>query len=49
MKSKEKNTVKTDVKEVPIYKIKWLSDDEWNRLAYRNYLQRKYLTENGGF
>lgn len=30
-----------EVKNVPIIKVKMMSDDEWNRLAYRNYLERR--------
>lgn len=26
--------------QVPIYNIRMLTDEEWNRLAYENYLQR---------
>ena len=29
------------VKKVPILNIRIMSDDEWNRLAYQNYLERK--------
>lgn len=28
------------VKNVPIIKLRMMSDDEWNKLAYRNYLER---------
>lgn len=31
-----------ETKNLPIYNVKWLTDEEWNRLAYRNYLQRKH-------
>lgn len=25
---------------VPLYNVRMMTDDEWNRLAYRNYLER---------
>ena len=28
-------------KSIPIYNIWMMTDDEWNRLAYRNYLERQ--------
>ena len=41
-----KTNIKNEVKEtimvqIPIMNIKFMSDEEWNRLAYKNYLQRK--------
>lgn len=30
------NTVK-----IPVINIKMMSDEEWNKLAYQNYLERK--------
>lgn len=35
----QKSTV--PVVKVPLINIRVMSDDEWNRLAYRNYLERK--------
>ena len=32
---------KSKYKEIPIYNVRMMSDEEWNRLAYENYLQRK--------
>ena len=32
---------KEKIKEIPIVNMRMMSDDEWNRLAYKNYLQRK--------
>lgn len=28
-------------RDIPIYNIRMMADDEWNRLAYRNYLERR--------
>lgn len=33
---------KEKYKEVPVLKLRMMTDDEWNALAYKNYLQRKY-------
>lgn len=40
--NKETKNVKLSGKtvNVPIIKIRQLTDDEWNRLAYRNMLER---------
>ena len=38
---------KEKIKEIPIVNVRMMSDDEWNRLAYKNYLQRKGGEENG--
>ena len=35
------------IKEIPIVNLRMMSDEEWNRLAYKNYLQRKGREENG--
>ena len=32
---------KSKYEEIPVYNVRMMSDDEWNRLAYKNYLQRK--------
>ena len=31
---------KSKYNEIPVYNVRMMSDDEWNRLAYKNYLQR---------
>lgn len=36
-----------DIVKLPIYNIRMMTDDEWNRMAYRNYLIRKEMIENG--
>ena len=44
MKKKEivKNeTKKNNAVKIPILSIRIMTDEEWNRLAYKNYLQRK--------
>ena len=38
---------KSKYEEIPIYNVRMMSDEEWNRLAYKNYLQRKGGEENG--
>lgn len=42
-KYRENTTAKTSDKaeRVPIYNIRMMTDDEWNRLAYQNYLRRR--------
>lgn len=38
----EKNiTLHNEVRLVPILNIRMMTDDEWNRLAYKNYLERQ--------
>ena len=32
---------KEKIKEIPIVNMRMMTDEEWNRLAYKNYLQRK--------
>ena len=39
MKFAKSNTEKT-IHKVPVIKIRMMSDEEWNRLAYRNALER---------
>ena len=36
----KENTNKKETRDIPIYKIHMMTDDEWNRLAYRNLLER---------
>lgn len=31
---------KTEIKNIPVIEIKMMSDDEWNRLAYKNWIER---------
>ena len=37
-----KNEIKSDniIVKVPVLKIKLMTDEEWNKLAYRNMLER---------
>ena len=42
----EKTILKNEVKEtimvqIPIMNLKQMSDDEWNRLAYKYFIERK--------
>lgn len=37
---------KSDVEYIPICNIRMMSDDEWNRLAYQIYLERKAVQNN---
>lgn len=37
--TKDKTADKT--KKVPVYNVRMMTDDEWNRLAYKNYLQNR--------
>lgn len=36
---KEKNN--SGVINIPCYNIRFMSDEEWNRLAYQNYLKKR--------
>ena len=29
------------IRKIPVLHIRMMTDEEWNRLAYRNYLERK--------
>lgn len=40
-KNKKKNTIN-----IPSIKIRMMSDEEWNKLAYENYLKRHCLNAN---
>lgn len=35
-----KNNAGLKVKYIPIVNVRQLTDEEWNRIAYRNYLER---------
>ena len=37
----KENTNKKETRDIPIYKIHMMTDDEWNRLAYINLLERR--------
>lgn len=30
----------SDIRQIPVVNIRVMTDDEWNRLAYQNYLER---------
>lgn len=30
-----------ETRSIPVYNIRMMSDEEWNRLAYKNYLERQ--------
>ena len=38
--TKDENKKDNITVKVPILNIRLMSDDEWNRLAYKNYLER---------
>lgn len=46
MRTQQREEVRKDIeaakryKEIPVVNIRIMSDDEWNRLAYRNRLER---------
>lgn len=46
MRTKRKAHTNVKIRKLPIYKIRMMTDDEWNRLAYRNYLERKAVQNN---
>lgn len=37
----KENNPKSDIRKIPVLHIRMMTDEEWNRLAYRNYLERK--------
>lgn len=43
-KAETKSDSETTVK-VPIVNIRMMTDDEWNALAYKNYLERQVVLE----
>lgn len=30
-----------ETRSIPVYNIRMMTDEEWNRLAYKNYLERR--------
>lgn len=38
---------KKSMRNIPILNIRIMSDDEWNKLAYRNYLEERRVKSNG--
>ena len=44
MKARKQNiTLSKMLKDIPIYNIRMMTDEEWNRIAYRNYLERQAI------
>lgn len=41
-----KNKTSDKTKKVPVYNVRMMTDDEWNRLAYKNFLQRTKKQKN---
>lgn len=41
MKEKRTEKLSENIQNIPIYSIHMMTDDEWNRLAYRNMLERQ--------
>ena len=35
------NEGKEEIRRIPILNIRMMSDEEWNRLAYKNYLENR--------
>lgn len=35
-----KDKIRNNMKPIPVLNIKMMTDEEWNRLAYRNHLER---------
>lgn len=42
----EKITHKSEMHPVPVMALRWMTDEEWNRLAYQNFLERQAV-KNG--
>ena len=40
-KEKQNTTLPKVTKDIPVLNIRMMTDDEWNRLAYRNRLERE--------
>lgn len=34
-------TLSGETRSIPVYNIRMMSDEEWNQLAYKNYLERR--------
>ena len=45
MKKEKQNITLPEIKKIPVLKICMMSDDEWNRLAYRNRLERRVTAD----
>lgn len=41
MEKRKDNTASQNYKNIPILNIKVMTDDEWSRLAYKQYLQKE--------
>lgn len=39
MEKRKEKTMSQKYKNIPILKIKLMTDEEWNRLAYKQYIQ----------
>ena len=44
-KEETRTTLSKGTKNIPVLKIRMISDDEWNRLAYRNRLERRVTAD----
>lgn len=42
-KERDGNTSKITLSQIPILSIRQLTDEEWNRIAYRNLLERQVI------
>lgn len=42
----EKTVNKNKMHPVPVMALRWMTDEEWNRLAYQNFLERQAV-KNG--
>ena len=40
-KEKQNTTLPKATKDIPVLNIRMMTDEEWNRLAYRNRLERE--------
>lgn len=40
-KEKARSMAEKEIKRIPIISIHVMSDEEWNQLAYRNWLERR--------
>lgn len=42
MKSKKREVIQPkNIRQIPLLNIRIMTDDEWNRLAYQNYIERQ--------
>ena len=41
----ERTDHKSEMHPVPVMALRWMTDEEWNRLAYQNFLERQAVKD----